>query len=90
MTANGKELWAVLGCHRPNPWPLRFVGLAVSRNAGSLFGREIGPVNPELAECLSWDKNLSERAFGVIHFVSAFIALLSRPARDVLWFTDED
>lgn len=66
------------------------VSLAVSKNVGSLFQKDIGPVNPELKECLSWRKNLSERTFRVIHFVSAFVALLSRPGQDVLWFTDED
>jgi hypothetical protein len=66
------------------------VSLAVSKNAGSLFQKDIGPVAKELTACLLWHKNLSERAFRVIHFVSAFVALLSRPGQDVLWFTDED
>lgn len=66
------------------------VSLAVSKNVGSLFQKDLGPVDQELTACLLWHKNLAERTFRVIHFVSAFVALLSRPGQDVLWFTDED
>jgi hypothetical protein len=64
--------------------------LAVSKSVQSLFERDLAPVNPELIDCLSWNKSLFERALRIVHVVSFWIAGLSRPNQDVLWFSDED
>ncbi|HEY1938706.1 MAG TPA: hypothetical protein VGJ33_12285 [Candidatus Angelobacter sp.] len=63
---------------------------AISKAAGTIFQADDQPHNPELSECLEWPKPLFERTFRIVHIVSFFIAGLSRPNQDVLWFSDED
>lgn len=64
--------------------------LAVSKGAGTLFEPRSGAINPELSECLSWDKALFERTLRIVHIVSFIVAGVSNAGQDVLWFTDED
>jgi hypothetical protein len=64
--------------------------LAVSKSASTLFQPDLPPINPELADCLKWDSKLFERAMRIVHVVSFFIAGISQPNQDVLWFSDED
>lgn len=64
--------------------------LAVAKNVGTLFTQDDSPMNPELAEYLSWNEAAFERALRIVHFVSFFIAGVSRPNQDVFWFSDED
>jgi hypothetical protein len=66
------------------------ISLAVSKSVDTLFERDVSPTNPELVDCLSWSRPLFERALRIVHVVSFWIAGLSRPDQDVLWFSDED
>lgn len=66
------------------------VSLAVSKSVGTLFQRDSSPINPALTDCLAWSKSLFERVLRIVHVVSFWIAGLSRPNQDVLWFSDED
>jgi hypothetical protein len=66
------------------------ISLAVSKTVETLFEKDTSQVNPDLIECLDWSKSLFERALRIVHVVSFWIAGLSRPNQDVLWFSDED
>jgi hypothetical protein len=66
------------------------VSLAVSKSVGTLFERDASPINPALADCLEWSEPLFERVLRIVHVVSFWIAGISRPNQDVLWFSDED
>lgn len=73
-----------------NEIPGLCISLAVAKNIDTLFIQDNSPINRELAEVLSWKKGLFERALRIVHLVSFFIAGLSHPGQDVLWFSDED
>lgn len=53
--------------------------------AGKLDIREMG-----LRQFEHWSNCTFEKLLRVLHLISLFIAGLSRPHQDVLWFTDED
>lgn len=64
--------------------------LAVSKCIKTLFEQDFSQINPELIECRSWNESLFERVLRIVHIVSFWIAGLSLPHQDVLWFSDED
>lgn len=66
------------------------VSLAVSKSVDTLFRRDASPINPALTDCLTWSESLFERVLRIVHVVSFWIAGISRPNQDVLWFSDED
>jgi len=68
------------------------VVVAVDRSIRSLFskGRTIDLSSPELSPYAHYDCGIFERLLRVVHLVSFFVAGLSRPHQDVLWFTDQD
>jgi hypothetical protein len=68
------------------------VALAVQRNIQSLFRKEgaLDLNSPELSQYAHYNPSVFERLLRVVHFVSFFLAGLSRPGQDVLWFTDQD
>jgi len=68
------------------------VVLAISRAIRSLFCEEAGIDfnTPDLLPYRHYDPRVFEQLLRVIHFVSFFLAGLSRQGQDVLWFTDQD
>jgi hypothetical protein len=68
------------------------VGILTHKNIGSLFkltGR-IMASDPEISGFPGWKPVIMERLLRVVHFISLFLAGLSRFSQDVLWITDED
>ncbi len=74
----------------------KIVGLSITilvhKQIASLFGdgKGISWQNPELAPFSHWPKHTFEKMLRVVHFVSFFIAGLSRAGQNILWITDED
>lgn len=68
------------------------VALVVQRSIQSLFTKKgsLDFNSPELIEFAHYNAHVFERLLRVIHFVSFFLAGLSQPGQDVLWFTDQD
>ncbi len=46
--------------------------------------------NPSFAKYSHWNKRSLEKLFRVIHFISIFLAGMSRTGQNVLWLTDDD
>jgi hypothetical protein len=72
--------------------PGLLVTVLVNKQIDSLFERE-GRLNmskPDLKEYEHWDRAVFEKLLRVLHFVSFFVAGLSRSDQNVLWITDED
>lgn len=68
------------------------VVLAVDRKIQSLFHKDkpIDLSSPELTSYSHYRDRIFERLLRIVHFVSFFVAGLSRQNQDVLWFTDQD
>lgn len=68
------------------------VALVVQRSIQILFDEKgsLDYSSPELSQYTHYDAHVFERLLRVVHFVSFFLAGLSRPDQDVLWFTDQD
>lgn len=66
------------------------LAVAVAKSAATLFQWDTAGIDPGLLPCLEWGRSVSERALRIVHFVSFFLAGVSSPGQDVLWFTDED
>ncbi|HUT10416.1 MAG TPA: hypothetical protein VMY42_07965 [Thermoguttaceae bacterium] len=68
------------------------VVLAVNRATPSLFCEEgaMDFSSPALLPYCHYDARVFERLLRVIHFVSFFLAGLSRQGQNVLWYTDQD
>jgi len=66
--------------------------LLIDKHIKSLFAEsgEIDRSQPELATYAHWRKAPFEKLLRVVHFISFFIAGLSRQNQDVVWITDED
>lgn len=72
--------------------PGALVSILTNKRISSLFkitGR-IGSSDSQIAEFPGWKPRVLERLLRVAHFVSLFLAGLSRPMQNVLWVTDED
>ncbi len=75
-----------------NSVPGLIVTILIDKQIQSLF-EEKGKLEtsaPELKEYSHWDNAVFEKLMRVVHLGSFFLAGLSRPYQDVLWFTDED
>ena len=58
----------------------------------SLF-KSSGPIernDPEIRSLAHWAPHVIEKLLRIVHFLSLFLAGLSREGQDVLWITDED
>ena len=66
--------------------------LLVDKSIGSLFKQSgrIQSSDPGVETLAHWPPRVTERLLRVCHFVSFFVAGLSREGQDVLWITDED
>ena len=68
------------------------VTLLIDKRIESLFSKagKLDTNTPELCEYAHWDRAVLEKSLRVIHMCGFFLAGLSCPYQDVLWFTDED
>lgn len=68
------------------------VCVLIDKSIPSMFRREGGlDLNePELAQLSHRPQPTVEKLLRVVHLTSLFLAGLTRPGQDVLWFTDED
>jgi hypothetical protein len=68
------------------------VALILHNDIKSLFRKEgvIDLSAPHLAPYRHYDYRVFERLLRIVHFVSFFLAGLSRHGQDVMWFTDQD
>lgn len=68
------------------------VTLAIDRQLPSLFttDQKIDMTAPECKEFTCFSTSTFERLLRIVDFVSLFLAGLSAPMQDVLWFSDED
>lgn len=75
-----------------NSIPGIVVTILIDKQIESLFQKEgkLKTSVSELAEYSHWDSGVFEKLMRVAHWCSFFLAGLSRPHQDVLWFTDED
>lgn len=64
------------------------VVLLVDRQIATVFRR--GEVDEVPVKYRCWNNGVFERVLRAVHFVSFFLAGLSRPGQDLLWVTDED
>jgi hypothetical protein len=75
-----------------NDIPGLLVVVLIHKGIESLFkasGR-IDRTDPEIESLLHWPPHVVEKLLRIIHFISFFLAGLSRDGQDVLWITDED
>lgn len=68
------------------------VVIAVPRSSRSLFceKKKIDLNLPDLAQYSHYNPHTFEKFLRIIHFVSFFLAGISREGQDVFWFTDQD
>lgn len=68
------------------------MGVLVAKPGHSLFEPDSGADPPDDGPTLltTYSAAARERLLRIVHLISLFIAGLSRPGQDVLWFTDED
>ena len=68
------------------------ITILVHKDITSLFGdgQRLPWQDPELAPFNHWPKHTFEKMLRIVHFVSFFIAGLSRAGQNILWITDED
>lgn len=68
------------------------VTILIQRKIRSLFKEDgyLDMADPELQKYKHWNKNNFEKLLRIIHFISFFIAGLSRSKQNILWITDED
>ncbi len=66
--------------------------ILIDKRVGSLFSPtgHLEMDDLQLQEYAHWNRTSLEKLLRVIHFVSFFIAGLSRPHQNILWITDED
>lgn len=64
----------------------------IDKRIKSLFSEsgEIDRSQPELGPYAHWRKTPFEKMLRIVHFISFFVAGLSRQNQDILWITDED
>lgn len=64
----------------------------IDKRIESLFSKSggIDRSQPELESYAHWHKTSFEKMLRVVHFISFFIAGLSRQNQDIVWVTDED
>jgi hypothetical protein len=75
-----------------NDIPGLLVVILIHKGIESLFkasGR-IEQTDPEIESLINWPPHVVEKLLRIIHFISLFLAGLSREGQDVLWITDED
>jgi hypothetical protein len=68
------------------------VVVLVPKSIDSLF-KSTGSIksdDEEIASLAHWSPRVVEKLLRVAHFVSLFLAALSRPSQNVVWITDED
>lgn len=75
-----------------NVIPGLLVVVLTRKSIGSLFKRNgrIDRTDPEIAKFTHWSPRVLEKLLRIVHFLSLFLAGLSRAGQDVLWITDED
>ena len=75
-----------------NSIPGLSITFLVHKGINSLFLKEGRLDTKELEEgrFKHWPNPIFEKLLRVLHFISFFVAGLSRPHQDVFWFTDED
>lgn len=66
--------------------------ILVDKRIESLFRKDgrLDMNDPQLQEYAHWKGRVFEKLLRIVHFVSLFVAGLSRPHQNILWITDED
>lgn len=75
-----------------NQIPGLLVVVLIKKNIASLFkpNGHIKRTDSEIRRFAHWKPSVLEKLLRVVHFLSLFVAGLSRSDQDVLWITDED
>jgi hypothetical protein len=75
-----------------NAIPGVVITILIDRNIRSLF-REEGSFTldePEKSLFVGWRPDVIEKSLRIVHMLSFFLAGLTAPGQDVMWFTDQD
>lgn len=75
-----------------NQIPGLLVVVLTKKNIESLFkpNGHLEITDPEIEKFRHWSPRVLEKLLRIVHFLSLFVAGLSRSGQDVLWITDED